>query len=37
MTDLLRTEDERLWFVEFNGRAWGSMGLSRRQALKYPA
>ncbi len=37
MMELLHTEDERLWFVEFNGRAWGSMALSRRQSLEYPA
>src|SRR5947209_3682515 len=37
MIELLRTEDNRLWFVEFNGRAWGSMALSRRQSLEYPA
>ena len=24
MMELLRTEDERLWFVEFNGRAWAA-------------
>jgi predicted ATP-grasp superfamily ATP-dependent carboligase len=37
MIELLRTIDDRLWFVEFNGRAWGSMALSRRQSLEYPA
>ena len=37
MVELLRTSDGRLWFVEFNGRAWGSMALSRRQSLEYPA
>jgi biotin carboxylase len=37
MVELLRTRDERRWFVEFNGRAWGSMALSRRQGLEYPA
>lgn len=37
MVELLRTTDGRLWFVEFNGRAWGSMALSRRQCLEYPA
>src|SRR6185295_11968363 len=25
------------WFVELNGRTWGSMALSRRQGLEYPA
>jgi len=37
MVELLRTQDGRLWFIEFNGRAWGSMALSRRQSLEYPA
>ena len=29
--------DERLWFVEFNGRDLGSMALSPRTSLEYPA
>jgi protein-tyrosine-phosphatase len=37
MIELLRTCDGRAWFIEFNGRAWGSMALARRQALEYPA
>jgi hypothetical protein len=37
MVELLRGEDGRLWFVEFNGRPWGSMALSRRRGLEYPA
>jgi len=37
MVELLRSRDGRLWFVEFNGRAWGSMALARRQSLEYPA
>jgi len=37
MIELLRMEDESVWFVEFNGRPWGSMALSRRQSLEYPA
>jgi hypothetical protein len=37
MVELIRDEDDRLWFVEFNGRTWGSMALSRRQGLEYPA
>lgn len=37
MVELLRDADHRLWFVEFNGRAWGSLALSRRQGLDYPA
>jgi hypothetical protein len=37
MIEMLRTDSGALYFVEFNGRAWGSMALSRRQALEYPA
>jgi hypothetical protein len=37
MIELLRDESGRLWFVEFNGRPWGSLALSRRQGLEYPA
>lgn len=37
MCEFLRTTDGRLWFIEFNGRAWGSMALARRQSLEYPA
>jgi predicted ATP-grasp superfamily ATP-dependent carboligase len=37
MIELLRTPEGKRWFVEFNGRAWGSMALSRRQSLEYPA
>jgi predicted ATP-grasp superfamily ATP-dependent carboligase len=37
MVELLRTADGRIWFVEFNGRAWGSLALARRQGLEYPA
>lgn len=37
MIELLRTRDGQRWFVEFNGRAWGSMALARRQLLEYPA
>jgi hypothetical protein len=37
MVELLRTPDGRLLFVEFNGRAWGSLALARRQGLEYPA
>jgi predicted ATP-grasp superfamily ATP-dependent carboligase len=37
MVEMLRTADGKPWFVEFNGRAWGSMALSRRQSLEYPA
>ena len=37
MIELLRDRDGNLWFVELNGRPWGSMALSRAQGLEYPA
>jgi predicted ATP-grasp superfamily ATP-dependent carboligase len=37
MIELLRDHAGRVWFVEFNGRPWGSMALCRRQGLEYPA
>lgn len=37
MVELLRDERGVAWFVEFNGRAWGSMALARRLGLEYPA
>jgi hypothetical protein len=37
MIELLRDDSGKLWFVELNGRPWGSMSLSRRQGLEYPA
>jgi predicted ATP-grasp superfamily ATP-dependent carboligase len=37
MVELLRDEAGTAWFVEFNGRAWGSMALQRRRGLEYPA
>jgi biotin carboxylase len=37
MIELLRDQSGKVWFVEFNGRAWGSMALARRQGLEYPA
>ena len=37
MIELLRDHDGNLWFVELNGRPWGSMALSRAQRLEYPA
>jgi hypothetical protein len=37
MIELLRDHSGKVWFVEFNGRAWGSMALARRQGLEYPA
>jgi hypothetical protein len=35
--ELLRDRDGEAWFVELNGRPWGSMALSRRSGLEYPA
>jgi hypothetical protein len=37
MIELLRDRKGTSWFVELNGRTWGSMALSRRQGLEYPA
>ena len=37
MIELLRDRTGTCWFVELNGRSWGSMALSRRQGLEYPS
>ena len=37
MIELLRDQAGKVWFVELNGRPWGSMALARRQGLEYPA
>jgi predicted ATP-grasp superfamily ATP-dependent carboligase len=37
MIEMLRDVSGKLWFVELNGRPWGSMALCRRQGLEYPA
>jgi predicted ATP-grasp superfamily ATP-dependent carboligase len=37
MIELLRDTSGQRWFMEFNGRPWGSTALSRRQGLEYPA
>lgn len=37
MIELLRDGSGKTWFVEMNGRPWGSMALSRGQGLEYPA
>ncbi len=37
MLELLRDHAGKVWFVELNGRPWGSMALSRCQGLDYPA
>ncbi|MEU5940877.1 hypothetical protein ABZ807_17170 [Micromonospora sp. NPDC047548] len=36
MIELLRDRAGRPWFIELNGRAWGSMALARRRGLPYP-
>lgn len=37
MVELLRDRRGQAWFVELNGRAWGSMALARRLGYEYPA
>lgn len=37
MVELLRDSAGTAWFMELNGRMWGSMALARRQGLEYPA
>lgn len=37
MVEFLRGQDATAWFVELNGRTWGSTALSRKQGLEYPA
>ncbi len=37
MIEILRDHSGTPWFVELNGRCWGSTALSRRQGLEYPA
>jgi protein-tyrosine-phosphatase len=38
MVELLHSiEDGKHWFVELNGRSWGSMALARRSGYEYPA
>lgn len=37
MLEFLRGEDGTPWFMELNGRPWGSMALARRLGLEYPA
>ncbi len=36
MVELLRDDEGAPWFVELNGRTWGSMSLSRRMGFEYP-
>jgi predicted ATP-grasp superfamily ATP-dependent carboligase len=37
MIELLREESGKVWFMELNGRPWGSMALARRLGFEYPA
>ncbi len=37
MVECLRDADDVAWFMELNGRMWGSMALARRQGFEYPA
>jgi biotin carboxylase len=37
MIELLRDADGTAWFMELNGRAWGSMALACRRGYNYPA
>ena len=37
MLEFLRDAEGRPWFMELNGRAWGSMALARRRGYEYPA
>jgi predicted ATP-grasp superfamily ATP-dependent carboligase len=37
MIEFLRGADGKAYFMEMNGRAWGSMALARRGGFEYPA
>ncbi len=37
MMEFLRGEDDTLWFMELNGRMWGSLALALRAGFSYPA
>ncbi|MCC2033026.1 ATP-grasp domain-containing protein [Microbacterium allomyrinae] len=37
MVEFLRDGDGVPWFMELNGRAWGSLALARRRGFEYPA
>jgi hypothetical protein len=37
MLEYLRDASGTPWFMELNGRAWGSMALARRRGFEYPA
>lgn len=36
MIELLRDADGTAWFMELNGRMWGSLALARRAGFEYP-
>jgi predicted ATP-grasp superfamily ATP-dependent carboligase len=37
MLEFLRDSTGQAWFMELNGRPWGSMALARRRGFEYPA
>lgn len=37
MFEFLRDAEGTPWFMELNGRAWGSLALARRRGFEYPA
>lgn len=37
MVEFLRDAEGTPWFMELNGRTWGSMALARRRGFEYPA
>lgn len=37
MMEFLRDAEGTPWFMELNGRMWGSLALARRQGVEYPA
>lgn len=37
MLEFLRDSSGQAWFMELNGRPWGSMALARRRGFEYPA
>ncbi len=37
MLEFLRDSEGTPWFMELNGRPWGSLALARRRGFEYPA
>ena len=37
MAEFIRDASGTAWFMELNGRAWGSLALARRRGFEYPA